>query len=356
MDVAAAPGTAVAVRSTRLRLPVLALGVAVLLAAAVLGVMVGPVSLDPWSIVREITGRIPFVHVSSGLSDRDAAILWQLRLPRVALAGLVGATLAMGGSAYQGVFRNPLADPYLLGVAAGAGLGATVAVAYLPGRGGWPVDPVPFAAFAGGLVAVALTYLVGRTGTRTRTTVTLILAGVAVASFLTALQTYVQQRHSETLQEVYSWILGGLSTVGWRQVLLILPYVGVAGLVLFLHRRLLDVLALGDEEADSLGIRAGRVRAIVVVTATLGTAAAVSVSGLIGFVGIIVPHTVRLVFGASYRLVLPLSILFGGAFLILADLVARTALAPAEVPVGVITAFFGAPFFLLVLRRTRGVV
>jgi iron complex transport system permease protein len=136
-------------------------------------------------------------------------------------------------------------------------------------------------------------------------------------------------------------------------VALILPYVAVSGLALLLHRRLLDVMALGDEEADSLGIRAARVRVAVVVAATLGTAAAVAVSGLIGFVGIIVPHAVRLVVGSSYRLILPLSVIFGAAFLILADLLARTALAPAEIPIGVITAFFGAPFFLLVLRRTR---
>jgi iron complex transport system permease protein len=176
---------------------------------------------------------------------------------------------------------------------------------------------------------------------------------VAVASVLTAAQTYVQQRHFQTLQQVYSWILGTLNTAGWGQVELILPYVAVGGLVLVLHRRLLDVMSLGDEEAESLGIRAARVRLTVVVAATLGTAAAVAVSGLIGFVGIIVPHTVRLLVGSSYRRILPLSIIFGAAFLILADLVARSALAPGEIPIGVVTAFFGGPFFLLVLRRTR---
>ncbi len=306
-------------------------------------------------MVRELADRVPLVRLPSGLSEREAAILWELRVPRVVLGGVVGAMLAMAGAAYQGVFRNPLADPYLLGVAAGAGLGATVAVAYLPRGVGWAVNPVPPAAFVAALLAVAATYALGRSGTRSRTTATLILAGVAVASFLTAAQTYLQQRRVDTLQEVYSWILGGLGTVGWRGVRMVLPYVAVSGLALLLHRRLLDVMALGDEEADSLGVRAARVRLAVVVAATLGTAAAVAVSGLIGFVGIIVPHTVRLVVGPSYRLVLPLSVLFGAAFLVLADLLARTALAPAEIPIGVITAFFGAPFFLLVLRRTRRV-
>jgi iron complex transport system permease protein len=274
-------------------------------------------------------------------------------VPRVVLGALVGATLASAGAAYQGVFRNPLADPYLLGVAAGAGLGATLAVAFLPDRAAWPIDPVPLAAFVGALVAVFLTYALARSGTRARGPATLILAGVAVAAFFTAGQTYVQQRHADTLFEVYSFILGSLATTGWDEVTLIAGYVILSAAALLVHRRLLDVMALGDEEADSVGIQAARVRIVVVIAATLATAAVVAVSGLIGFVGIIVPHTIRLLFGTSYRRVLPLSLVFGGAFLILADLLARTVAAPAEIPIGVVTAFIGAPFFLLVLRRTR---
>jgi iron complex transport system permease protein len=344
-----APG----VRQTRLRPGLLLVALAVLLGAGFLGILVGPVGLSATAILRELADRVPLIDVSSGLSDREAAILWELRVPRVVLGGLVGAMLAMAGAAYQGVFRNPLADPYLLGVAAGAGLGATLAIAYLPGREEWPLNPLPIAAFLGGLFGVALTYVLGRSGGRTRSTATLILAGVAVAAFLTAAQTYVQQRNTDTLREVYSWILGTLGTVGWREVALILPYIAVSGVALVLHRRLLDVMSLGDEEADSLGIRSARVRLVVMAAATLGTAAAVAVSGLIAFVGIIVPHAVRLVLGSSYRVILPLSVFVGAAFLILADFLARTALSPAEVPIGVITAFFGAPFFLLVLQRSR---
>ena len=269
------------------------------------------------------------------------------------LGALVGATLAMAGASYQGVFQNPLADPYLLGVAAGAGLGATIAVAAAPGATSWVVDPVPLAAFAGALVAVALTYVLGRSGQRQRTTTSLILAGVAVGSFFTAIQTYTQQRNTPTLEQVYSWILGGLSTADWQEVGLVVPYVVVCGGILLACRRLLDVMAVGDEEADSLGVKAGRVRLLVVAASTLATAAVVAVSGLVGFVGIIVPHTVRLVVGPSYRRILPLSILGGAAFLILADLVARIVLSPAEVPLGVVTAFVGAPFFLVVLRQSR---
>lgn len=345
-----------AVRAVRLRPPILLLAVAVLALATLLGTLTGPVRLSSSGVVAELVDRLPFIDVASGISARDRAILWELRMPRVVLGGLVGAMLSLAGAAYQGAFRNPLADPYLLGVAAGAGLGATIAIAYVPGGGdAWPIDPVPLVAFAGALGAVALTYVLGRSGIGTRSAATLILAGVAITSFLTALQTYIQQRESDTLQRVYAWILGRLSTAGWDEVTLILPYVAISSVAILLHRRLLDVLAVGDEEADALGLRAGRVRLIVAVAASLGTAAAVAVSGLIGFVGIIVPHTIRLLFGASYRTVLPLAMIFGGAFLILADLLARIAIAPAEIPIGVVTAFFGAPFFVLVLRTSRRV-
>lgn len=325
-------------------------GLAVLI-AALLGVVLGPVRLSPAAVVLELLDRFPFVQVDSGLDAREAAILWQLRVPRVVLAGLVGGTLAMSGGAYQGVFRNPLADPYLLGVAAGAGLGATIAIISGVDSSG---ALLPVAAFAGGLVAVVLTYAVGRAGGSTRSTGTLILAGVAVASFFTAVQTFVQQLSTDTIREVFAWILGRLTTVGWGEVRLLLPFVVVAAAVMFLHRRHLDVLAVGEREAASLGLDTARVRLIVVVAATMGTAAAVSVSGLIGFVGIIVPHAVRMMTGWSYRVVLPLSFLGGAAFLMVADVIARTIVAPSELPIGIITAFFGAPFFIIVMRRTMG--
>jgi len=345
-EVAPGPGPA------RLRAAPLALAVALLAGAALVAVLVGPVRLAPGAVLAELAGRLPGVHTRSGLSRQEAAILWELRLPRVVLGGLVGAMLAMAGAAYQGVFRNPLADPYLLGAAAGAGLGATLAIAYGPDTGSWPVDLLPMAAFAGAVAGVAAAYALGRSG-GARTATTLILSGVAVAAFLTAVQTYVQQRQSETLREVYGWILGRLTTAGWREVALVVPYALVSTVAILLHRRLLDVLAVGDDEASSLGLRASQVRLVVVGAATLATAAAVAVSGLIGFVGIIVPHTVRLVAGTSYRRLVPLSLVGGAAFLILADLVARTVAAPAELPIGVVTAFFGAPFFALVLRTAR---
>jgi len=200
---------------------------------------------------------------------------------------------------------------------------------------------------------VAAAYNLGRTVTGVRNSTALILAGVAVATFFTAIQTYVQQTQSGTIRQVYSWILGRLVTAGWDGVILVLPYIAISIGVIVLHRRLLDALSVGDEEATSLGISARRIRLIVVVAATLGTAAAVAIAGTIAFVGIIIPHTVRLIAGRSYRVVIPLSVLFGGAFLVLADTAARTVVSPAELSIGVVTAFIGAPFFILVMRSTR---
>ncbi len=320
-------------------------GLVAVAVAVVAGVMIGPVRLGPGPVIREL------VQLRSGLSDTESTIVWQFRLPRVVLGLMVGAVLATGGGAYQATFRNPLADPYLLGVAGGAGFGATLV---LVSDGAWSSPAmVPLGAFAGAIVAMALTYLLGRAANYGGATVSLVLAGVAVSAFFTAMQTYLQQRNQDDIRRVYSWILGRLSTSGWHDVALLAPYAVVSLAVLLAYRRRLDVLAVGDEEALSLGADPRRIRLVVVLAATLGTAAAVAVSGLIVFVGIIVPHLVRMMVGASARIVLPLSLLFGAAFLALTDLVARTILAPAELPIGVVTAFLGAPFFVLVLRSSH---
>jgi iron complex transport system permease protein len=214
-------------------------------------------------------------------------------------------------------------------------------------------DLLPLAAFIGAAVAVVAAYVLGRSAGVAAGPAALVLAGVTIASFLTALQTFVQQQHVDTVQEVYSWLLGRLATSGWRDVGIVLPYAVVAWVVIIAHRRLLDVLSVGDEEAAALGINVARVRLLVVAAATVATAAAVAVAGLIGFVGIIVPHTIRLIVGGSYRLLLPMSVIVGAGFLVFSDVIARTILSPAELPIGVVTAFFGAPFFAVVLRTSR---
>jgi len=328
-------------------------GIVTVLLATTVAVTIGPVPLGATRVFTAILDRLPFVTLEHGLSATEQRILWDLRAPRVVLGLAVGALLGGSGAAYQGVFRNPLADPYLLGVAAGAGLGATTAIitgfaAFAGGNG------LPIAAFGGAVLAVTVTAGLSVRAGRPTSPASLILAGVAVAALLAAVQTYLLQRHADSLRVVYGWLLGRLSTAGWSEVRVVVPYLVVCGIVLVLAAGALDVLAVGDEEAATLGIRPGRTRALVLGVASLGTAAAVSVSGLIGFVGLIVPHGVRLIAGTGNRRVVPLSMLLGAAFLVLADLVARTVQAPAELPIGVITAFVGAPAFLLVLRSQVG--
>ncbi|MCA1219795.1 FecCD family ABC transporter permease [Streptomyces sp. 8L] len=323
----------------------------VFLAVAVLvGAAAGAADLNPLATAAALLDRLPFVHLPSTMSPLDRGVLFQIRLPRVVLGALVGGALSLAGAGYQGVFRNPLVDSSLLGSSAGAGLGATVAIVAL---GGAASPAVPAAAFAGSLAGVAFAYLAGVTGGPG--TSTLLLAGLAVSLFLSAVQTYVLQRSSQDIQQVYSWLLGSLSAATWHQSAEILPYLALAVTVVLLHGRHLDVLSVGDEESRALGLRPGAIRLIVVAACALAAASAVAVSGLIGFVGIVVPHAVRRLAGTSYRLVLPLSLLFGAGSLVLADAAARTVVAPAELPIGVVTALIGSPAFVLILRTTRAV-
>jgi len=317
---------------------------AALLIACLLGVGFGPVNLDFGSIIRTLLG------LPNGLENEDRTLLLELRLPRVVLGALVGAALATSGAVYQSVFRNPLADPYLLGVASGAGLGATIAIT----NGGGDLHALlPIFAFLGGVLAVGATFLVA--GRLFADPSTLLLAGIAVGSFATAFQTYLQQRNSAALRPVYSWILGELTVANWDVVKWAGFYILIALAVLIRISKVLDALMLSDEEAYSLGVSPQKIRLIAVAAATLATATAVSASGLIGFVGIVVPHLVRgLTKRATNRSLLSIAFV-GAAFLVIADLGARTLLSPAELPIGVITAFVGAPFFLFVLRaRNRG--
>jgi iron complex transport system permease protein len=319
--------------------------VALLLGCGLASMLLGAAQIPSIAIIAEL------LHIDSGLTKTEVTIIWQWRLPRVLLGMLVGASLALAGAAYQGVFRNPLADPFLLGAAAGAGLGATLAIVSDISQDVTPLGTVPVAAFIGALVGVSLSAALGRAAGRS--TAALLLAGVATAAFLTACQTFLMHHYMTSIQAVYSWIIGRLVTSGWNEVNFITPYFVVGFGIILLHRRELDLLRLGDDEAVSLGGHPRRSRLILILAASLLTASAVSVSGLIAFVGIVVPHLIRLTLGSSYRIIVPLSAIAGGAFLCLADLLARNILAPAELPIGVITAFVGAPFFALILRLSR---
>ncbi len=308
--------------------------------------------------------RIPWVAlwrvVLYGLMHRPwpeelqtfAVILFAIRAPRTVLVALTGAALGGSGAAYQGLFRNPLADPYLIGVASGAGLGAVLAMSLRWPYTVWGVLTVPAAAFVAALLTVLLVCLLARVG-RTIPTTNLILAGVAVASFASALSSFLMLRSTGELRRAISWLLGGSSQAGWQAVLGILPYLVIGLVVLLLSGYTLNLLQFGDEQAQQMGLAVTRARAIVLLAASLSTAAAVAFSGVIGFVGLIVPHLMRLWSGMDYRRLLPLSMLGGATMLLLSDVLARLLMAPQELPVGIITALCGAPFFLWVLRRAK---
>jgi iron complex transport system permease protein len=325
---------------------------ALLFLSILLSLAIGSITIPLPALFSVIAARLFGTPLTGENSQLFTTILFDLRLPHTALVALTGAALAGSGASYQGLFRNPLADPYLIGVASGAGLGAVLAMAIR-----WPYSTlgmlaVPAAAFLMALASVLLVYLAARVGSTVPTT-SLILAGVALGSFTTALTSYLMLHGNNELRRAVVWLLGGASLTGWQPVLGILPYalVGLVAMILLSHS--INVLQFGDEQAAQLGLPVERVRLLVILAASLTTAAAVAFSGVIGFVGLVAPHIVRLVWGNDYRKLIPLSIAGGAVMLLLADVIARRVMAPEELPVGVITALVGGPFFLWVLRRAK---
>ncbi len=317
----------------------LALGIMLILSMAI-----GSVFIPPTEVWRVLTG--------TASNETFRTILLNIRLPRTALIALVGAALAGSGATYQGLFRNPLADPYLIGVAAGAGLGAILAMSL-----NWPYTilgllAVPLAAFIASLLTVYLVYTFAHIG-RTVPTTNLILAGVAVSSFATSITTFLMLRSSGEVRRAISWLLGGVSLVGWDVTLALIPYLAIGMTMLVLAGYSLNLLQFGDDQAVQMGLNVRRAKFMIIVAASLVTAAAVSFAGIIGFVGLIVPHVVRIWWGVDYRRLIPLSILGGASVLLFADVLSRIVLAPQELPVGIVTALAGAPFFLWVLRRAK---
>ncbi|MFN8595861.1 MAG: iron ABC transporter permease [Anaerolineae bacterium] len=323
---------------------------AALIAAFLVSAAIGAVSIPPLDVARLLLSRV--LPIPADVSDSFTTILFDIRLPRIVLVALTGAALSGSGAAYQGLFRNPLADPYLLGIASGAGLGAVVAMAIQ-----WPSSvisfiAVPIAAFVGAVLTALLVYSLARVG-RTTPISTLILAGVAVGAFMTSLSTFLMLRAQGELRRAINWMLGGFALGGWSPVLAVLPEVILGLGVLILVSRPLNVLQFGDDQARQLGLNVDRVKRVVIIAASLTTASAVAFSGIIGFVGLAVPHLIRLMWGGDYRRLVPLSIIGGAAGLLLADLLARTVMAPQELPVGVVTALIGAPFFVWLLRQAK---
>ena len=323
-----------------------------LLLAIALSVAVGSVFIPFPTLGALFLSRLRGLNDPQELST-FGVIVFSLRIPRTILIALAGAGLSGSGAAYQGLFRNPLADPYLIGVAAGAGLGAILAMnTGFATQSIFGLLAVPAAAFAGALLTVVIVYQLARVG-RTLPTTNLILAGVAVSSFASALTSFLMLTSTGELRRAIVWLLGGATMSGWQPVIAMAPYILVGLGVLLNTGHALNVFQFGEEQAAQMGLPVGRLRRVIVIAASLTTAAAVSFAGVIGFIGLIVPHLVRFLWGGDYRRILPLSVILGAAVLLFADVLARVVLAPQELPVGIITALAGAPFFLWVLRRAR---
>jgi len=312
-----------------------------LVLASIVSVAVGAVVLPLPRVLRAL-----LQPRAVGVQATDATIVWDIRLGRVLLAALIGAGLAVSGTALQGLFRNPLADPFVIGASSGAALGATLAI--VSGFG-----PVSLVAFVGALLAVTAAYSIAEIGGVVPATA-LLLAGAALNTFLSAIVSLVMLFNEQSAYAVLNWLLGGLSGRSWSQLSASLPYMAIGLSVLWLLARPLDALAFGDETAQSLGLPLGRARGVIVAAASLTTAAAVAAGGTIGFVGLIAPHAARLLVGAEHARLIPASALIGALLLLVADDVARTALAPLELPAGVLTAALGGPFFLYLLKTRQG--
>ncbi len=332
------------VRWTPLLLSVLAL-----LMVMVLATGVGSVRILPVEVIQAV-----WRGLTAELATSSDTIIWQLRLPRVLLAALVGGSLALAGVVYQGLFRNPLADPYLLGVASGAGFGATLVIAFSASVPLLARLGLPLVAFAFAVMTVSLVIALARQGSSVPM-VPVILAGVVVGSSLTAATSFMMLAAREQSVTVLAWLLGGFGLSSWAKVASVLPLMLLAALVTLLSSRALNLMQLGEEQAAQLGLPVETVKFVLIGVATLATAAAVSVSGIIGFVGLMVPHAVRLAVGPDHRTLVPMAAVLGAVFMVLADLLARTLISPAEIPVGVVTALAGGPFFLYLLKRqSRG--
>ena len=333
------------------RLPSYLLVSLFLAVAVLLSIAIGPVFIPPADLWRILTGWLNTSPLPEALKT-FATIVVAIRLPHMLLFALTGAALSGSGAAYQGLFRNPLADPYLIGVASGAGLGAVLAMGINWPYSFWGLLAIPIFAFCGALLTVFLVYALARVG-KTIPTTNLLLAGVAFSFFASALTSFLMLQSKNDVRRPLVWLLGGGSQAGWQPVLGILPYVvlGLAGLLLSGHA--LNVLQFGDDQAQQMGLHVTRTKTLILIAASLATAAAVAFSGIIGFIGLIVPHVMRMWFGSYYRRLLPLSVIVGAGALLLADVLARVVLAPQDLPVGIVTSLIGVPFFLWVLRRAK---
>lgn len=339
-----------------------------LIAVAIVATAVGPanISVDKVAliIISDLASKTPLldkIQFTKTWTDGEAGIILLVRLPRVMLGLLVGATLALAGVAAQAIFKNPMADPYILGVSSGAAFGAAVIITFglfglslaIPlGLLTIKLGAIQLGALAGGLLAAFLVFSIARTGTKLPVE-TVLLSGIAVSSFFSALTSFLIYIGGHSLSQVIYWVMGALWSASWDGIWLMLPLALIGSIIIFAFSRDLNLLLLGDEEAAHLGTNVAALKAGILALVAVITAAAVSVSGIIGFVGLVIPHIMRLIVGPDHRILIPSSIMAGAMFLVAADTFSRMAIQPTEIPVGIITALVGAPFFIFLLSKKK---
>lgn len=324
-----------------------------LIGSIVIGVSIGSVNIPIREVLQIFYSEITNSPLPESINPNDSNIILQIRLPRVLLAGLVGASLAISGAAFQGLLRNPLADPYTLGISSGASVGAVITIFFhftilFLGPLTLPIVSILFA-----FLTMLIVIFFAKKLDKSLRVETIILTGIVFSSFLGALISLMIALTGEELRQIIGWLLGSVSMRGWKYVFLLLPFFLLGSLILFVHARELNVLSFGEVQAQHLGVNVQTKKMIIMIAGSILTGAAVAVSGTIGFVGLVIPHFVRLIIGPNHYHLLPASLLVGASFLILADLFARTIIAPVELPIGVITALIGAPVFAIILMRQR---
>lgn len=323
-----------------------------LLFSVALFTTMGTANVNVIDIFKIVLSKLPLIGKSidtSYIADSYKAIIWNIRLPRVLLGVLVGASLSIAGASFQGMFKNPMADPYIIGISSGAALGATLAIIFKFDYRILNISAISAFAFAGALLTVFLVYTIARVGNILPVT-NLLLAGVAVGQFLTAIMSFLMIIYDKDMNKIIYWTLGSLSGKGWSPIIRIGPVVLISMVLIGFFARDLNIMVTGDETAQSLGVDVEKTKIYLLILCSLITSIVVSVSGIIGFVGLIIPHISRLVLGPDHRILLPASALLGGIFMIFADTIARTVISPVQIPVGIITALFGGPFFIYLLR------
>lgn len=317
--------------------------------------VIGTASINWTDVFRIVGSKIPiigeYIDVSHIL-DTHQTIIWSIRLPRVLLGVLVGASLSIAGAAFQGMFKNPMADPFVIGISSGAALGASIAIILrvrVPFVG---ISAISIFAFVGALITVFVVYNISRIKNKVPVT-TLLLAGIAIGQFLTAIMSFLMVIYSNDMAKIIYWTMGSLAGKGWEPLIRIFLPVIISIVLINFFARDLNIMLTGEDSAKSLGINVEKTKMYILVLGTFMVSMVVSVSGIIGFVGLIIPHIVRIIIGPDHRVLLPASALTGGIFMIFADTIARTIISPVEIPVGIITALFGGPFFLYLLKKTK---